>query len=87
MGMNDPETGAVRASLVPRNVVVAGRRTSVRLEPVMWQALREIAARERCSVNDLVTGIDRRRADSGLTAAIRAYIVAYYRDVVRRLDS
>jgi predicted DNA-binding ribbon-helix-helix protein len=53
----------------------------------MWQALREIAARERCSVNDLVTGIDRRRADSGLTAAIRAYIVAYYRDVVRRLDS
>jgi predicted DNA-binding ribbon-helix-helix protein len=67
------------SSLAIRNVVVAGHRTSVRLEPMMWDALREIAGRRGMSLNDLVTEIDRDRAASGLTAAIRVYIVGYYR--------
>ncbi len=40
------------SSLVSRNVRVVGRRTSVRLEPVMWQALADISAREEISVFD-----------------------------------
>ena len=67
------------SSLVMRNVVVAGQRTSVRLEPVMWSSLREIAAREGMSVHGLVTRISRRNAATGLTSAIRVYIVEYYR--------
>lgn len=31
-----------RSTLVSRNVVISGRRTSVRLEPEMWDGLREI---------------------------------------------
>ncbi len=61
------------------NVVVAGHRTSVRLEPVMWEALREIARQRRVTVHDLVTHIDRQRSESSLTAAIRVYIVNFYR--------
>ena len=61
------------------NIVVAGRRTSVRLEPVMWQALREIAHAEGIGLNDLVTAIDRRREGLNLTAAIRVCIVDFYR--------
>lgn len=61
------------------NVIVAGRRTSVRLEPVMWDALQDIARRERISVHDLVTDIDRHRSESSLTAAIRVFIVNFYR--------
>jgi predicted DNA-binding ribbon-helix-helix protein len=67
------------SSLVIRNVVVGGHRTSVRLEPVMWEALRDIADRLKMSVHDLVTGIDRDRTASSLTAAIRVYIVDFYR--------
>lgn len=67
------------SSLVIRNVVVGGRRTSVRLEPVMWDALQEIARRQKLSVHDLVTDIDRGRTASSLTAAIRVYIVDFYR--------
>ena len=63
-----------------RNVVVGGHRTSVRLEPVMWEALHEIARRLRMTIHDLVTEIDRRRTASSLTAAIRVYIVDFYRD-------
>jgi len=45
----------------------------------MWDALRDIAYRQRATVHDLVTEIDRQRSASSLTAAIRIYIVGYYR--------
>src|SRR5258708_29556519 len=67
------------SSLVIRNVVVAGHRTSVRLQPTMWEALREIARQRETNLNELVTEIDRRRDASSLTAAIRVYIVDFYR--------
>ena len=68
------------SSLVIHNVVVGGHRTSVRLEPVMWDALHDIARRLRVTMHDLVTDIDRERTASSLTAAIRVYIVDFYRD-------
>jgi predicted DNA-binding ribbon-helix-helix protein len=67
------------SSLVIRNVVVGGHRTSVRLEPVRWDALHDIARRLRVTMHDLVTHIDRERTASSLTAAIRVYIVDFYR--------
>lgn len=66
-----------------RNVVVAGHRTSVRLEPVMWEALHDIADAEQIGLNELVTAIDRRRNGLNLTAAIRVYIVDFYRSGAR----
>lgn len=69
----------VQSSLVIRNIVVGGHRTSVRLEPVMWDALLEIARLQQTNVNQLVTEIDRQRYSSSLTAAIRVYIVDFYR--------
>ena len=67
------------SSLVIHNVVVAGHRTSVRLEPLMWDALRDIAHQLRLTTHDLVTEIDRERTASSLTAAIRVFIVDFYR--------
>jgi predicted DNA-binding ribbon-helix-helix protein len=67
------------SSLVIRNIVVGGHRTSVRLEPVMWDALQDIARQLRLTPHDLVTEIDRERTASSLTAAIRVYIVDFYR--------
>jgi predicted DNA-binding ribbon-helix-helix protein len=68
------------STLASRNVVVGGHRTSVRLEPLMWEALREIARDRAMTLNDVVTEIDRRRDASSLTAAIRVYIVDFYRN-------
>jgi predicted DNA-binding ribbon-helix-helix protein len=68
------------SALTIRNIVVAGHRTSVRLEPVMWDALHDIAQALGLHINDLVTEIDRRRVVPNLTAAIRVYIVDYYRN-------
>lgn len=71
------------SSLVIHNIVVGGRRTSVRLEPMMWEALQEISRRLEMTIHDLVTSIDNYRTASTLTAAIRVYIVDFYRSAWR----
>jgi len=72
------------SSLVIHNVVVGHHRTSVRLEPVMWDALLDIAKNRQVTVHDLVTDIDGERIASSLTAAIRIYIVEFYRTAALR---
>ena len=67
------------STLVNRNVTVAGRRTSLRLEPAMWDALEEVARREGTTVHRLCTLVEARRRESSLTAAIRVFILGYYR--------
>jgi predicted DNA-binding ribbon-helix-helix protein len=56
-----------------------GRRTSVRLEQAMWDALEEICRREGKVLNQLVTEIDHIRRESSLTAAIRVTIMLYFK--------
>jgi predicted DNA-binding ribbon-helix-helix protein len=65
--------------LVSRNVTVSGRRTSVRLEPEMWDGLMEICRREGVTIHQLTTLVDRCRHRSSLTAKLRVFILAYYR--------
>ena len=65
--------------LVTRNVTVSGRRTSVRLEPDLWEALREIALRENRTLHDICSDIDKTRGGTRLTSAMRIYIVNYFR--------
>src|SRR6267378_3551126 len=71
------------STLAIGNVVVAGHRTSVRLEPAIWEALQDILHREAKTLNQLVTEIDRARTASSLTAAIRVFVVRYYRNATR----
>ncbi|MFY8095648.1 MAG: ribbon-helix-helix domain-containing protein [Niveispirillum sp.] len=76
---NPEDTAPDSMRAVCRNVVVAGARTSVRMEPLLWDCLTEISERESQSVNDIVTMIDARRGDSALTAALRIFILSYFR--------
>ena len=62
-----------------RNVTVAGRRTSLRMEPEMWDALQEVAEREGQSLHDLCTLVARRRGLHSMTAAIRVHLLNYFR--------
>jgi predicted DNA-binding ribbon-helix-helix protein len=65
--------------LVSRNVTVSGRRTSIRLEPEMWDGLTEICRREDLTPHQLATLVDRCRHRSSLTAKLRVFILAYFR--------
>jgi len=69
-----------RSSLISRNVTIFNRRTSVRLEPEMWSALSDISLREKCSVHDLCSLVYvRKSASTSLTAAIRVFLMLYYK--------
>ena len=69
-----------KSTLVSRNITVFGRRTSVRLEPEMWMALREIGKREGCSIHDICALISvRKNENTSLTAAIRVFLMLYFR--------
>jgi predicted DNA-binding ribbon-helix-helix protein len=69
-----------KSTLISRNITVQGRRTSVRLEPEMWAALREISKREACSPHDVCSLISmRKKENTSLTAAIRVFLMLYFR--------
>lgn len=65
----------------PRNVRIAGRRTSLRLEPEYWSALTEIGLRERFLLHDLCTFIRRRDPERSLASAIRVFVTVYFHDL------
>jgi len=63
---------------------LAGRRTSVRLDALTWNALREIAGHEGVTVHQVARWIDESRpAGLSLTATVRCYVVSYFMDVAR----
>jgi predicted DNA-binding ribbon-helix-helix protein len=69
-----------KSSLVSRNVTIGAHRTSVRLEPEMWAALRDLCRREHVTLHDIATLVAQRKAENtSLTAAIRVFIMAYFR--------
>ncbi|WP_370178419.1 ribbon-helix-helix domain-containing protein [Alteriqipengyuania sp.] len=65
---------------VKRSVEIAGHKTSITLEPVFWDLLRDRARILGIPINALVARIDASRieadAPTGLASAIRQYLVA-----------
>ena len=64
--------------LINRNITVGSHRTSVRLEPVFWESLAEIAEREGTTIDGLCTDIDQGAGPLSRTAAIRVFVTGYY---------
>lgn len=78
---SEEEKAHAHSTLVSRNVVVSGRRTSIRLEPEMWDGLKEICQRERSSIHQVCTSASlQKKENTSLTAAIRVFVMRYFRD-------
>lgn len=65
---------------VKRSVQIAGHKTSISLEPVFWEMLRDAAEAEDLPINAIVARIDAERIKSptppGLASAIRVWLVS-----------
>ena len=65
---------------VKRSVEIAGHKTSISLEPVFWDRLRQAALREGLPMNALIARIDAERLDAphppGLAGAVRIWLVS-----------
>lgn len=68
---------------VKRSVEIAGHKTSISLEPVFWDMLKEAAAQLGIPVNALIARIDSERilaeTPPGLAGALRLWLVAQLR--------
>jgi predicted DNA-binding ribbon-helix-helix protein len=73
------------SSLINHNVRGAGKRTSMRLEPEAWDAVRDICQREQISTEELVNRAVRAHPNGGRTSAVRVFVLMYYRTASRAL--
>lgn len=63
-----------------RSFSIKGHRTSISLEAPFWDALRDAAAEQKVTLAGLVARIDDTRAgQSGLSTAVRVWVLNYYR--------
>ncbi len=65
-----------KSSRVCRNVVVNGHRTSIRLEPTLWQALDYICKSRSCHINDICSEVADMQTEGGFTSAVRTFVVS-----------
>ena len=65
---------------VKRSIAIEGHRTSISLEPVFWEMLKDAAQDAEMPVSALVAEIDAERIQSdtppGLASAIRVWLVS-----------
>jgi predicted DNA-binding ribbon-helix-helix protein len=65
---------------VTRNISLGSHRTSVRLEPEIWQALTDICTREQRTFGELCSEVARAKPpESSLTGALRIFAMYYFR--------
>jgi predicted DNA-binding ribbon-helix-helix protein len=70
---------AMARHMMHANVHIGERRTSVSLDPVVWQSVCEIAAHQGKTETQLLAEINRARGALGLSVAIRRFVVEFYR--------
>lgn len=66
--------------LINRNVVAGRGRTSMRLEPELWEALLEICEREGHDMSTLVRRVEQSGHAGGRTSAVRVFVLSYFRE-------
>jgi predicted DNA-binding ribbon-helix-helix protein len=70
--------------MILKNVVVNGRRTSMRLEKEVWNALSDSCKEHDISLKTLCSQIEETKDTSGLSSAMRIHALNFYRDLVEK---
>ena len=68
-----------KSRLINRNIIAESGRSSMRLEPEIWDALFEICKRQNMAMATLVKKVDGGREIGGRTSAIRVFAFNYFR--------
>ena len=76
----DKVSQSIQGRLISRNINIDGHRTSLRLEADAWSALDEMCGREQLTIHELCSVIEHRRIGPSRTAAVRAFVLTYFRE-------
>lgn len=79
--MADLSSLAAPPTVVSRSVMVGGRRTSLRLETLIWDGLRDIAQQQGKALELLCSEIhDGRMEGIPFATSVRVFVLNYFRD-------
>jgi predicted DNA-binding ribbon-helix-helix protein len=65
----------MKSGSLKRSIKIGDRSTSISVEDVFWDALREIAAAQGISIADLILRIDGERQHGNLSSAVRVFVL------------
>lgn len=66
------------STLVLRTVELPGRRTSLKLEPLMWAALDEVCKQRDLTPAAFIAEVEQRALASSLTSAVRVALLDHF---------
>jgi len=72
--------------LLCKNVIVNGRRTSMRLDRETWISLADICAREGLTLHEICSRIDVVKGKAGLSSSTRLFVLTYFRNLLKRYE-
>jgi len=76
----------MKSTVVKRSIVIEGHKTSISIEDIFWNSLKEIARDRAMTLSKLVASIDANRvAGSNLSSAIRVFVLDRFRTQVHTL--
>jgi predicted DNA-binding ribbon-helix-helix protein len=76
----------MKSTVVKRSIVIEGHKTSISIEDIFWNSLKEIARDRAMTLSKLVASIDASRvAGSNLSSAIRVFVLDRFRTQVHTL--
>ena len=93
MSQNPPYGYGDREGGTRRNIRIGKRRTSIKLEPEMWDALAEICTRTKKNLNEICTEVHGASGVSdpavvpgcaNFTSELRVFILDFYRAAARQ---
>jgi predicted DNA-binding ribbon-helix-helix protein len=74
----------MKRHLTRHSLVINGRRTSVTLEDAFWKELTVLASTQQLTVSTLASRIALAHDERNLPAALRVYVLNYYRTELQR---
>ena len=72
------QPGGSRSSLVLKTIELQDRRTSLKLEPLMWAALERVCEERGISPASFITEVEQRALASSLTSAVRVALLEHF---------
>jgi predicted DNA-binding ribbon-helix-helix protein len=69
----------MKSTVVQRSIVINGHKTSVSLEDMFWEGLKQIAQSRRTTLSIEVAAIDATRDSGNLSSAIRLSVLEHFR--------
>jgi predicted DNA-binding ribbon-helix-helix protein len=70
----------LKSLILKRSIIIGGHKTSVSLEDVFWNALKNIAHERDETLSKLVASIDANRKTANLSSALRIFVLRFYMD-------